>query len=286
MEASGAKRARMDEAACSVSDDPIITLNVGGKPLQTRCSTLVQSSSYFRNVLDGPFKLETGEVFLDCDAHAFEHALHFFRHGKLRTNAPLEDVRDIATLYSIDSLLQEANTERLLGTWRFKFTKGGKVRDACFTVYRDSGRLFYYELEGPGEVREKVGELKQKGEFSEVLEDWGCRRLAFKDEVTLCSWSAPLLCGSCDRQLTRIPVPPNVPEWAIWTCDCETHLGDAYFLRRDSGFFYGCPTITECQWCVCMQCASSLSDIPDPHAVAVKSSFSSVSMPTSGPSVS
>ena len=45
------KRARIDPTFDD--DDPIVKLNVGGKPMQTRRSTLTWSSRYFQNILNG-----------------------------------------------------------------------------------------------------------------------------------------------------------------------------------------------------------------------------------------
>ena len=133
--------------------DPIITLDVGGKVMRTRRSTLTRSSRYFANLFAGPFRPEDGPVFLDCDPDVFEDALYFFRHQRLHTGAPTEKLRDLALLYSIDDLLEETThrleADRLIGTWQHKFVEregDGRMTlvDTEFTIYEAEKKFWMY----------------------------------------------------------------------------------------------------------------------------------------------
>jgi len=90
-------------------------------------SIRVRSSVYLRTLLSGPWK-RPGEVFLDCDAGAFAHVLDFFRYRELGPNAPLRDVRNIAKLYCIDSLVEETEKrmefESMRGSWMYETYPG------------------------------------------------------------------------------------------------------------------------------------------------------------------
>lgn len=125
--------------------DPVITLNVGGTAMQTRRSTLTWSSVYFRNIFAGPFKAERGQLFVDCDPTIFIHVLHYFRHSKLRIDAPLADVHDVANLFSVDPLLEEIErlieVQRLTGRWHCNH--GSMHSDIL--IYEHEGCLWYYE---------------------------------------------------------------------------------------------------------------------------------------------
>eukprot|EP00929_Paragymnodinium_shiwhaense_P013982 TRINITY_DN121838_c0_g1_i1.p1 TRINITY_DN121838_c0_g1~~TRINITY_DN121838_c0_g1_i1.p1 ORF type:complete len:240 (+),score=25.15 TRINITY_DN121838_c0_g1_i1:61-780(+) len=148
LESPRSKRPRTEGAEEQLQQeesDPVITLDVGGTVMKTRRSTLTWGSVYFRNLYSCGFKAADSHLFLDCDPSIFVHVLHYFRHRKLRANAPLEDVRDVASLFSIDALLEEVDrlleVQRMVGLWKCKRSD----LETLFIIYEREGSLWYYE---------------------------------------------------------------------------------------------------------------------------------------------
>jgi len=193
-ESSKLERAGTDVHARS-AEDPIITVNAGGRTMQTRRSTLTWSSRFFANIFNGSFQTTSAdeELFLDCCPDIFaNHVLYFFRHRKLRPDVPIAQVEDIANLYSIDVLLEETRRLRaeqhLLGTWCYHWLKEAIEQKDWFTIYKKDDKLWLY---GVGEkdvdvddvddqvddrVEYRHAELKQNTDFhyaqSESIGSW------------------------------------------------------------------------------------------------------------------
>lgn len=179
----------------AASDDPVVTLNVGGTVLQTRRSTLTWSSRYFENIFAGPFKHEHGQLFLDCEPEIFAHVLYFFRHRKLRPRVPLVEMEDLANLYSIDILLEEIarrrQVGRLVGTWFFQTLLFSltSLEELEYTIYEHNGKLWFYEAAiMDGEVTRHIGQMHREEDCFIVTEEWGEVQLAIKGDVLMTSW--------------------------------------------------------------------------------------------------
>mmetsp|Transcript_125414 Transcript_125414/g.250307 ORF Transcript_125414/g.250307 Transcript_125414/m.250307 type:complete len:214 (-) Transcript_125414:149-790(-) len=178
------KRARME-----VNADPVITLNVGGTRKQTRRSTLTWSSRYFKNIFDGPFKPEDGELFLDCDIVTFEYVLYFFRHHRLPRDAPMEKVKDVANMFSVDKLVEETERrlecERLVGTWHYEIKDvDEKCTDNTFEIYEKELQLWFHVFDV--DLDEHLhGQLKKDEDRYIVQEKWGSWHLRPSGQMLL-----------------------------------------------------------------------------------------------------
>lgn len=139
------------ETGTSCKDaDPVITLDVGGTPMQTRRSTLVWSSTYFKNILAGPFMQEHNTIFLDCDVDLFQHVLFYFRYRAVRPGAPLDELSYVADYYSVDPLLEEIErlleVRRMVGTWNYRTRIEGRFEVWEYLIFEISGVLWFYEV--------------------------------------------------------------------------------------------------------------------------------------------
>eukprot|EP00929_Paragymnodinium_shiwhaense_P112862 TRINITY_DN81128_c0_g1_i1.p1 TRINITY_DN81128_c0_g1~~TRINITY_DN81128_c0_g1_i1.p1 ORF type:complete len:217 (+),score=14.88 TRINITY_DN81128_c0_g1_i1:60-710(+) len=179
MDCPAQKRARTDG-----DSDPVVTLDIGGARRRTRQSTLTWSSRYFRNIFEGPFRPEEGELFLDCDIAIFDHLLYYFRHHRLPQDVPSERVRDVANMYSVEELVEEMDrrleSERLIGSWHYEVEDGGgcEFKDDSFVIYEKERGLWYHEYLSTGEGgQHNHGPLKKVCDYYIVKEQWGIRLL-------------------------------------------------------------------------------------------------------------
>lgn len=139
----------------SFPDDPIVFLDVGGVQMKTLRSTLIWSSTYFRNVLDGPFKSRSTDkdapIFVDCDATIFSYVLHFMRHRQLHDSRdrrlPLQEIHDVAQMFTMEPLLDCVENllekERVVGVWAYT---NSQLRKHEFIIYERDENLWYYDM--------------------------------------------------------------------------------------------------------------------------------------------
>eukprot|EP00929_Paragymnodinium_shiwhaense_P007188 TRINITY_DN111125_c0_g1_i1.p1 TRINITY_DN111125_c0_g1~~TRINITY_DN111125_c0_g1_i1.p1 ORF type:complete len:235 (-),score=16.21 TRINITY_DN111125_c0_g1_i1:228-932(-) len=152
--------------APSFPSDPIVHLDVGGAYVKTRLSTLTWGSSYFRNILNGPFKESEGfckenPFFLDCDENIFSYVLQFLRYRELPPNdtLPLHEIRSVARAYTLEPLLDlvEARIEekRILGCWWYKDSQEKHE----FMIFHRDGAMWYYDEMREGSEDEEAEDV-------------------------------------------------------------------------------------------------------------------------------
>ncbi|KAI7891743.1 BTB/POZ protein, partial [Mucor mucedo] len=90
----------------------IVKLNVGGQSFHTSRSKLVETSAYFRNLLEGDMKetstIDDEEIFIDRCGMLFEYLLQYLRTGYIGggNNVRLQDLQQEALYYQLDTLVE------------------------------------------------------------------------------------------------------------------------------------------------------------------------------------
>ena len=73
------------------SEDKVVALNVGGRNIKTRMSTLANGSTYFRSLFSGEWAEDSDdEIFVDRDPSLFHHVLQLMRSGNAEPVRRLE----------------------------------------------------------------------------------------------------------------------------------------------------------------------------------------------------
>lgn len=93
-----------------------VKLNVGGQSFETNRAKLIESSTYFKNLLEGDMKKHTlvnqDEIFIErCGTH-FECILQYLRTGHISggNNVRLQDLQQEAQFYQLDKLVHALDT--------------------------------------------------------------------------------------------------------------------------------------------------------------------------------
>ncbi|XP_057563738.1 potassium channel regulatory protein [Hippopotamus amphibius kiboko] len=181
-----------------MSNEELVTLNVGGKIFTTRSSTLKQfPASRLTRILDGrdqEFRMVGGQIFVDRDGVLFSIILDFLRTHQLLLPTDFSDYLRLqreAVFYELDPLVDLLNQEHLL-----------QPRPALLEVHflnRNTQAFF-----------------RVFGSCSKTIEMLTGRITVFTEQPSASTWRS----NSFPPQMTLLPLPPQRPSYHDLVFQC------------------------------------------------------------------
>lgn len=197
-----------------MSNQELVTLNVGGKIFTTRLSTIRQFPvSRLARMLDGKdqeFKMVGDQIFVDRDGVLFSFILDFLRTHELLVPTDFSDYHRLqreALFYELDSLVDLLSQEHLL-----------HPRPALVEVHfvnRNTQSFF-----------------RVFGSCSKTIEMLTGRITVFIEQYSTPSWAG----GSFPPRMTVLPLPPQRPSHHDLVFQCgsdsatDNQSGVRYFV--------------------------------------------------------